>query len=691
MPLSLDEIRACAADAIAARHFYIGDGLELEWEHAEAENVPWEIYKGRLLDASQTRERRTFEAWNVYSIDEFGRSTEPLLSLKLDVETGEIHVVRAILCYAWEAYDAGDNVILSRETKKWMRELVGTISVGRFGDAPASLARELSELLFRAVIGMSRLPLTSVETPLPAFSLGRLAYFRVATGVKTCGPLRTWQDLTDQVLLRGVPKLERAKLLETFVHAVPRDELGAAAKQWMTRFTEAEHTVFLQLHEGIHKRFEKSAYFLERADNSALIGREHLLYTIEVLFNEAALTPYTDLVDKALALSEVLEAQGLLTALDLAHLLGTLIRRLTRHLTAYDLVTFHHRGANYPDALLLDALMKAFLRLIERDEALLMPDTSDDVRQEERKWLGRRALRMGWLVRKSYEGHLVPDEPTSPGENMRILPAPHRRVPEEQIVNPANRTKRLYQGDPLEAHLGHSAKQVLRRSIEDLKRPSELRELGVAIFLDRPLGGGKSRTDPDQTPMLSYLAFSRSIARERLARILSDQKLTQIEANYPCFERAMDALQVRGVFVRDVTESARDAIVSIADAIRAAEDFLLLQNTMPTWFGFHWGYHLGPALEPFSLDYLCSNEAVLVLRTTRSKSQNETLAIYDPEQRKRVELSFDPGKGYVMHQGVEYPASPLRILRVWDEDKGTGELRERNLCGDPILLEPPTS
>src|SRR6516225_974067 len=159
MPLPLDEIRSVIADAVAPRHFFIGDGLELEWEHAPAENIPWEIYKGRLLDASQTRERRTFEAWNIYSIDEFGRSTEPLLSVKLDAETGEIHVVRAILCYAWEAYESSANVIESRETTKWVRELVGTLDLG---DVPITvdIRGELESFLSQAVFGTSRLPLT---------------------------------------------------------------------------------------------------------------------------------------------------------------------------------------------------------------------------------------------------------------------------------------------------------------------------------------------------------------------------------------------------------------------------------------------------------------------------------------------------------------------------------------------------
>src|SRR5262249_47433284 len=160
-------------DAVAPRHFFVGNGLELEWEHTPAETIPWEIYKGRLLDASQTREKRTFEAKNIHSNDEFGRSKEPVLSVKLDAETGQIHVVRAILCYAWEAYDAGDDVILSRETTKWVRELVGTIDFAELEPPndilPPGIAisryrqNVIARTLFLAVVGISRLPLMSLE------------------------------------------------------------------------------------------------------------------------------------------------------------------------------------------------------------------------------------------------------------------------------------------------------------------------------------------------------------------------------------------------------------------------------------------------------------------------------------------------------------------------------------------------
>ena len=58
--------------------------------------------------------------------------------------------------------------------------------------------------------------------------------------------------------------------------------------------------------------------------------------------------------------------------------LGWLLRQLGRHLTAYDLVVFHHRGANYPDALVLDAVLKAYLIRIERRPELFLDDTRDD-------------------------------------------------------------------------------------------------------------------------------------------------------------------------------------------------------------------------------------------------------------------------------------------------------------------------
>src|SRR3989440_8473677 len=115
------------------------------------------------------------------------------------------------------------------------------------------------------------------------------------------------------------------------------------------------------------------------------------------LFNAVSLSPYTSLVDNAIALIELTGRQ------DVFDVLGDLLIKLGRHLTAYDLVTFHHRGANYPDALLLDAVLKEYLAWAERRPELF----ADSAGERWRKRLRRRALRQGWLLRRRYQGPAV--------------------------------------------------------------------------------------------------------------------------------------------------------------------------------------------------------------------------------------------------------------------------------------------
>src|SRR4029077_11033923 len=95
----------------------------------------------------------------------------------------------------------------------------------------------------------------------------------------------------------------------------------------------------------------------------------------------------------------------------------------------------------------------------------------------------RRALRQACLLRRYYQGHPVPDAPTSPGENARCLPPPHARVPEEQLLNVLRRRRRLYADAPLAGQLTPAARAVLHASIVDVRDPMEWRELGMAVFI----------------------------------------------------------------------------------------------------------------------------------------------------------------------------------------------------------------
>ena len=176
VPITLDAVRRLAAEVIAPAHFFVAPDLDLEWTHLDREETSWEIFRGRLLDPAHTRERAAFEAWSVYEKTPEGRSAEPVLSLKLDAAGGVLYVVRGLECYVWEGYDSGGGVILSRERRKWVRELVVVLRLDQLADLD-ELRDEMICGLYHAVVGASRLPLTSVEAPLPAFSFGRLFYW----------------------------------------------------------------------------------------------------------------------------------------------------------------------------------------------------------------------------------------------------------------------------------------------------------------------------------------------------------------------------------------------------------------------------------------------------------------------------------------------------------------------------------
>src|SRR5262249_44530169 len=114
--LAWEDIRQVITDVMDRRHFVTSFGFTLDLNYLPAETLPWEVFRGQLVPPHLTRQTRTFGSWNVTGqMNDSPMDGEPLLSIKLDPERGELHVVRALLCYVWEGYDAGGNVIESRE------------------------------------------------------------------------------------------------------------------------------------------------------------------------------------------------------------------------------------------------------------------------------------------------------------------------------------------------------------------------------------------------------------------------------------------------------------------------------------------------------------------------------------------------------------------------------------------------
>jgi hypothetical protein len=619
---------------------------ELVAEYQQEEDNPWEIFRGHLLDASQTRSRSTFEAWNLYWKAEAGVSGEPILAVKWNTASGTIYVTRGLLCYVWEPYDVGGNVIETRRVTRWKRELVGEIDVASC--TVDGLREELARLLFVAVVGQSRLPLTSVESPLPGFSLGQLAYFTRSHAGEAV-PLRDIFDLVRQVLVPGQDRLEQVKSLEFVLRSARAEEIPDLGRYFAERWT------------GLGN------------DAASLLG------LLREVFVETALSPYTRFVDNSLAFVQALVNQQTCTPAQQMDFLGALLRQTGRHLSAYDLITFHHNGANYPDALLLDTVLNSSLNLVERYPDLWLSGRAED---DARKRRNRRGFRQAWLLRRFYEGHLVPDAPTSPGENTRVLPAPHVPVSDEQIYMPHRRRKRLFDGDPLPRHLGANGERVLRQSIEDLSRPEELRELGMALFLDRPLGVAKEPLEPDRTLLLSYEAYSRQLAEKRLERLAQDSVLDVSAAHVEKLRDSLRELVCVGVPV-PMTLNKQRPVVSLQDAFKVADDFQILSTTRTTVRDFLEHYDLSRLKDYSDISFLENGRRSIVLGSTNERGE-PVLLVYDDQARKRLELRICAEDGYFTLDGADYPRGGLQALRVWEE----ASPREFDLRHSQLTIQP---
>jgi hypothetical protein len=638
--LSSELVREIITDVMAPAHFFASPTLKPEWQVGVREEIPWELFQGRLLDPGHTRLQRSFESWNVHRDSDGGRSAQPLLAVKFDQANGVIYVARGILCQVVEGYDGGNNVFLSRETRKWIRELVATLPLDQFPTA-ADLRDELLCRILQAVVGTSRLPLTSVEAPLPEFSLGELAYCfhsDLQLGERAV-PSQLPGEFMHDTWRGDLAGIERIKLLETLLRATPADQLAEAARLWLKRLRTVGSA-------------EQSIPLLLRG-----------------LFEEVALSPYTDFVPKTLTFVQLVVDQGGLTIEEHVDFLSYLLRQLGRHLTAYDLVRFHHRGANYPDALLLDEALKEYLRLCAGHANLFRPAAGDTAMQGNRKRLRRRALRQGYYWRRHYEGHLVPDRPTSPGENARVLAPPHVRIPDEQIVDPSRRTRKLFVNDPLDGVWQPEGRAILEQSFLDLEHPSELLELGMALYLDRPLGVFKAPLEPDQTLLLSYEMFSRSLAERRLHDLTVRWGDAIKPGTVEKWQESIRELAVEGAAPEIAPGRPRPGGVSLSDALQVAADFIVLRTTRKSVREFFALFDFSELASRFGLEFLTESRLLLILRGSVGPEGKEgRLRILDETMRPRVELQISPEDGYASRGGWEYPAGGLKVLRIRQAD-----------------------
>jgi hypothetical protein len=722
-----DSVRASIEQLLRPGHFFVAGKGRLQIDRQQQASLPWELFRGHLLDESQTRAQKTFETWNVCVSPADGGATEPLLAVLFEPSERVIYVIRSIDTYVQEPYVTPANVVLTREARKWVRELVATydLTAAGCGRRPVSgrsqqfptrdFEREVGHDLMLAAIGSSRLPITSVETPLPRFSLGHFGYFpnAVADGAQ---PMTTADDLIARGLTIEALPLERAKVLELSLRTIHADEVRVVAERFLERWHNLGGT---------------------KADLTVLW---------KTLFNHLALTPYTQFVDRLIDLLRELGRPEWLGAEQTVDLLSFMLRSLARHLTAFDLITFHNQGANFPDAFLNDSLLRAILPLIEQHPDLFQRRNGDSRAVDHLKRLRRRALRQGWLIRKEYEGHPVPDLPTSPGENRWVLPAPFTRIPDEQLADPRTRRKTLFPDQPAEQLLPDRARDVLEKSIDDLadvgcqlgSSPSalesernretptadeataelasvELRELGMALYLDRPLGVFKEPAEVDRTPLLSYEAFSLTIAEARLQKLCGVppaggtgrrvRTRSQKEVSQLVTRLREAATKYLGFPVSRFPATRRLGCVSLVDARLAAADFQFLRTTRVSLRQFLEYFDLNPlqARFPEVAEWVKTARDVLAIREPHAVDVPVAESVIRPvltlfDQRLQPRLVFGmrvPNEAskraasdlYIEITGIDLPTEGLWVLSVSTPD-GDHDRRRHDLTREPLQLFP---
>jgi hypothetical protein len=227
---------------------------------------------------------------------------------------------------------------------------------------------------------------------------------------------------------------------------------------------------------------------------------------------------------------------------------------------------------------------------------------------------------------------------------------------------------------------------VLRQSLRDLDEPRELRELGTALFLDRPLGAGKGPVEPDRTLLFSCTAFSRSIAERRLQELTAELGLLA-PAACDRLRRSLEAEEVVGIPAADLRTATRPGTVSLADVRRAAEDFILLQSTRRSVEDFLSWYEFKPLASHFRIGWLTPPNRVLIVGETVS-GRETVLTLFDASARRRMELSVEAADGYISRAGVEHPVGGLRVRRVWEPGAQPEEWREHDLDEETLVLRP---
>src|SRR5262249_26917008 len=220
------------------------------------------------------------------------------------------------------------------------------------------------------------------------------------------------------------------------------------------------------------------------------------------------------------------------------------------------------------------------------------------------------------------------------------------------------RRRRLYQNAPLTHFFVDSDPRdridaplrlaILRQSLLDMRDPAERLELGIGLFIDRPLGYGKAVGEPDYTPLLAHEAFSISIARKRVMElaVIARELALDVPADlFDSVDHALQTMPVRGLPAARLAEPGRPT-AALADVRRVADDFVIIR-TMPGGLREMLGY--------FDFGTLLQRVGPLRVVAMVQSPRGPVLGLFDDDYQLRMEAVVDESAGFVRRAGIELP------------------------------------
>src|SRR5204862_7920305 len=121
------------------------------------------------------------------------------------------------------------------------------------------------------------------------------------------------------------------------------------------------------------------------------------------------------------------------------------------------------------------------------------------------------------------------------------------------------------------------------------------------------------------------------------------------------WRRQLVSLAVDGLPLREAGAPARPGVVALQDALRLADDWLILRTTRTTLNDFTRQYDLRPVQA--RIGDVAPDVADWRLLVPGGSDRHPTLCLYDRHLTLRLEMSADVSRGYGTRGGVEFPAA----------------------------------